>query len=117
MDFIGPLSTTKSSTRYILNLVYYFSRFIIPFATKDANIESVLWCLRLAFIIYRKPYTFYYNRGQHFLNNKLKEFLLLEGVNIIYSPLGLSKSTGIVEVSNQLVEDILRKSLQTSYFK
>lgn len=115
MDFVGPLDTCKSGAKYILNIVCYFSRFVIPFATRDANVESVLWCLKLVFAMYRKPYSFYCDRGQHFLNAELQEFLRLEGINITYSPSGASKSTGMVEVCNRLVEDVLRKHPQNSH--
>ena len=115
MDFIGPLEPTKSGARYILNVVCYFSRFVIPFATEDDNVERVLWSLRLVFAMYRKPYAFYCDRGHHFFNDVLKDFLKLEGVNITYSPSGASKSTGMVEVSNRLVEDVLRKHPQNSH--
>ena len=59
--------------------------------------------------MYRKPYAFYTDRGQHFDNVELREFLTSEGINITYSPSGASKSTGIVEVSNKLVKEVLRK--------
>ncbi|KAK4697109.1 hypothetical protein P7C71_g924, partial [Lecanoromycetidae sp. Uapishka_2] len=59
--------------------------------------------------MYRKPYAFYLDRGQHFDNEELREFLRHEGIAIDYSPSGSSNSTGMVEVSNRLVEDVLRK--------
>lgn len=109
MDFIGPLETTGSGSKYILNLICYMSRFDIPFATKTANVEDVIWCLRLFFAMYRKPYAFYFDSGQHFDNEELREFLKSEGISYDYSPSGSSKSTGMVEVANKLVEDVLRK--------
>ena len=39
---MGLLKTTKAGLRYILNVVYYFYRFVILFTTKDTNVESVL---------------------------------------------------------------------------
>lgn len=49
------------------------------------------------------------NRGQHFDNAELREFLRTQGVTIKYSPSGASNSTGKVEMSNKLVEEVLRK--------
>lgn len=63
MDFIGPLKTTRAGNTHILNLICYFSRFDMPFATKTANVEDVIWCLKLAFVMYRKPYAIYCDRG------------------------------------------------------
>jgi len=59
--------------------------------------------------MYRTPQAFYCDRGQHFDNTELREFLQTQGVTISYSPSGASKSTGMVEMSNKLVEDVLRK--------
>jgi hypothetical protein len=109
IDFIGPLSKTASGHVYILNIVYYFTRFIVPFATKTANVEDVIWCLRLLFAMYRTPHAIYCDRGQHFLNEELREFLRQQGVSIDYSPSGASKSTGMIEVYNKLLEEVLRK--------
>ena len=109
IDFIGPLGKTASGHVYILNVVCYFTRFIVPFATRTANVEDVIWCLKLLFAMYRTPHAIYCDRGQHFLNEELQEFLRQQGVSITYSPSGASKSTGMVEVSNKLLEQVLRK--------
>ncbi|KAL9138190.1 MAG: hypothetical protein Q9175_000615, partial [Cornicularia normoerica] len=78
-----------------------------------ANVEDVIWCLRLAFVMYRKPYAIYCDRGHHFYNAELMEFLRLERVAIEYSPSGSSKSTGMIEASNKLLEMVLRKQTRT----
>ena len=109
MDFIGPLDTTEAGNRFIFVLVCYGSRFNIPFATKDNNVEDAIWCLRLFFAMYRRPHAIYCDRGQHFFNEEMKEFLRTEGVAIDYSPSGASKSTGMVEMTNKLLEEVLRK--------
>ena len=109
MDFVGPLKTTGAGASFIIVLVCYMSRFVTPFATKAVNVEDVIWCLKLFFAMYRKPYAFYIDSGQHFLNNELQEFLRNEGIVFDYSPSGSSKSTGMVEVCNKLLEEVLRK--------
>ena len=114
IDFIGPLGKTASGHVYILNVVCYFTRFIVPFATRTANVEDVIWCLRLLFAMYRTPHAIYCDRGQHFFNEELQEFLRQQGVSITYSPSGASKSTGMVEVCNKLLEQVLRKDAPDS---
>lgn len=109
MDFIGPLPKTRAGAKFILTLICYATNFTVPFATKTANVEEVLWCLPLFFAMYRKPQAFYVDPGQHFNNDELREFLAREGVAIEYSPSGSSKSTGMVEVHNKLLEQVLRK--------
>ena len=109
MDFIGPLPTTANGHTHILNLICYFSRFDMPYATKTANVSDVISCLGIAFLTYRKPYAIYCDRGQHFFNDELRAFLRNEGVAIDFSPSGASKSTGMVEASNRILEQVLRK--------
>ena len=43
IDFVDSLDIIKKSkSRYILNIVCYFNRFVISFATKKDNVEDVL---------------------------------------------------------------------------
>ena len=109
MDFIGLLSITKAGNRYILNIVCYFSRFIVPFACPNDKAGDVIRCLRQFFIFYRTPYAFYTDLGTHFNNDAVRNFFKQEETTITYSPSGASKSTGMVEVCNKLLEQVLRK--------
>ncbi len=109
LDFIGPLEVTGAGCAFILNVVCYFARFQVPFACRSANVEDVIWCLRLFFAMYRNPDAIYCDPGQHFDNDEFRDFLRLEGIDIAYSPSGASKSTGMVEMSNKLLEEVLRK--------
>lgn len=108
MDFVGPLTTTSAGNRYILNLGCYMSRFSVPFACKNNNVEDVIWCLKLFFAMYRKPHAFYLDPGQHF-GEELREFLRHEGIAISYRPSAAHKSTGMIEVMNRVLEDVVRK--------
>lgn len=110
IDFVGPLPKTKNGHNYLFNIVCYFTRFVVPFATKTANVKEVMWCLRLFFAMYRTPYAVYLNRDQHFLNNVFESFLTHLGIAYDYSPSGSSKSTGIIEITNRLVEEVLKKN-------
>lgn len=42
----------------------------------------------------------------------MRSFLKDLGISITYSPSGASKSTGMIEISNILLEDVLRKQNQ-----
>lgn len=108
MDFIGPLPTTAAGNKFILNLGCYMSRFEVPFACKSSNVEDVISSLRLFFAMYRKPYAFYVDPGHHF-GEELREFLRSEGISIDYSPSASHKSTGMIEVMNKVLEDVVRK--------
>ena len=109
MDFIGPLPASANGSKYILHLICYFTRFSITSPRKTANAEDVIAVLREVFVTYGKPEAFYLDSGQHFTNREVQEFLRSEGIAFSYSPSGSSNSTGMVESSNRILEDILRK--------
>ncbi len=68
--------------------------------------------LEQVFSLFRRPVAIYCDRGQHFDNSKMRSFLKDLGISITYSPSGASKSTGMIEISNILLEDVLRKQNQ-----
>ena len=61
--------------------------------------------------MYRKPHAIYCDRGQHFFNSELREFLKEEGVAIDYSLSAASKSTGMVESSNRVLAGWILREL------
>ena len=110
MNFIELLKIISASNRYILNIVCYFSRFVVSFACKNANVENVISCLKLYFLIYRISIVFYCDREQHFENEETKKFFKSQEIAIDFSLSSLSKNTKMIEVSNQLLESVLRKN-------
>lgn len=109
-DFIGPLPTSKKGYLYIFHVLEYFSRFSITIPSKTANASDVLPALEQMFVLYARPQAIYCDRGQHFENSEVKNFLSEKGISYSYSPSGASQSTGMVEIGNRLLEDILRKT-------
>ncbi len=63
MNFIDSLAKTKSAKHtHILNIVCYFSRFMISFACRSINVKDVIWSLRLFVSMYRTSHVIYYDR-------------------------------------------------------
>ena len=110
MNFVDSLSSIKADCRYIFVMICYFFRFVVSFATKNNNVENVLWCLKLFFVMYRTSHAIYCDRDQHFLNDVLKEFLQSNDVIIDYSSSRFFKSIEMIEVSNKLLENVLQKN-------
>ena len=110
MDFVGPLPKTAQGNRFILHIIDYFSRFSITTPSPDANKETVFQALTKVFDEYVTPAAIYMDPGQHFKNKELQSFLKDAGVAFIYSPSGSSKSTGMVERGNGLLQDTIMKS-------
>jgi transposase InsO family protein len=109
MDFIRPLRETSRKNRFILHIVDYFSRYSWAYPTKNANVEDVIPRLDELFRHMPLPTAFYSDRGQHFLNTALEEYLKHRNISIVYSPSGASQSTDIVEKENDLLQLIIRK--------
>lgn len=109
IDFIGPLPCSRLGNFYILHLICYFSRFSITSASKTANATDVVPALQKAFAAYAKPKAVYWDRGHHYDNQLVKGFLNEQNVAFSFSPSGSSQSTGMVEVGNKILEDVIRK--------
>lgn len=111
MDFIGPLPISRRGFTFIFHVLDYLSRFSIAFSTKTANTADVLEGLTRVFTGYATPIAIYCDGGQHFDNSAVRDFLSGHGVAIDYNPRGASQSTGMVEVGNKILEDVLRKGI------
>ena len=110
IDWIGPLPETSHGNKYIFHVICYFSRFSFTFASPAANSSDVIRFLRQIFIQFHKPWAVYCDRGQHFDSAETKTFVEGEGITLTFSGSGSSKSTGMIEVSNRILESILRKT-------
>lgn len=110
MDFIGPLSLPCRGFRFTLHIIDSFSRFSAPIPTKTANSSDVIPALDQVFKQYGTPLATYCDQGQRFNNKEVRDFFLTRGVSLVFSPSGASQSTGMVEVGNQLLEEVLRKN-------
>lgn len=110
MDFIGPLPVTPRRNQFILHVIDYFSRFSITVPSPNANKETVFLTLTRIFDEYVTLAAMYVDPGQHFQNNAFRDFLLEAEVIIVYSPSEASKSTGMVERANGLLQSTIMKS-------
>ena len=67
--------------------------------------------------MYRKLYTIYCDKNQHFFNKEFKEFFRNEDVLIIYSSFESFKNIDMIEVFNKLLKMMLRKKLHINLRK
>ena len=109
VDFIGPLQRSRLGNSYILHIMDYFSRFSMTFPSATANATDVIPALEQVFSLYTKPKAVYWDRGQHFLNEPVKDYLNALGVAFSYSPSGASQSTGMIKVGNRILQSVIRK--------
>ena len=96
---------------YILHFMDYFSRYSFTYATPTANVTNVISALQDLINRFAKPEVIYCDRGQHFENQLLGYFTTEQGVTLTYGPRGSSKSFGLIERGNRILEDVIRKSI------
>ena len=87
----------------------YFSRFSISTAIKIVDTSDVIRCIRKIIQKYRKSVEIYCDHDQHFDNEKLRKFLKLEDIKIIYNSSKASKSTDMIKMKNKLLQNVMRK--------
>ena len=109
MDFIGPMERTQAGHEYILHIMDYFSRYSITYPSMAANALDVIRALEDAFNRFMRPTAFFLDRGQHFENSILGDYLKEQGVKLFFGPSGSSKSFGLIERGNRILEDVIRK--------
>ncbi len=112
MNFINSLTETKADNKYIFNMICYFSKKIISFATSSINASDVVESLRKVFIWFQRSYIIYCDREQHFNNLVVRVFLSFESISISYNSSNFSRSTEMIEIFNKLLENVLRKSFE-----
>lgn len=112
MDFIGPLPLTLSGNKFIFHVVCYFSKYTWTWSSPTCLWQDVINALEELFNKFMAPRVIYADQGQHFITPQLRKFLMDHYVSIEFSPSGASKSTGMIEVSNRILESVLRKNHQ-----
>ena len=115
MDFVGPMrKTTPAGFEYILHIMDYFSRYSMTYPSATANAPDVIRALDDVFSRFTRPEAFFLDRGQHFENQVVEEYMELHGVWLLFGPSGSSKSFGLIERGNRILEDMIRKSAPSS---
>jgi len=112
MDFIGPFIRILSGNRYIFFIIDYFSRYSQSYVTVNAYYFDVINYLRGQFSRFSSLIVIYCDRGHHFNNLEMKAFLNSTGVLLIFSSSNTSKSTGMIERGNRILEEILARGLE-----
>ncbi len=109
IDWIGPFPMSDDSNRYILHIIDYFSRFSMAEASKDARLEDTIRILEQYVYAYTHPAAIYADPGRHFDARIVKDFCTARGILLTIGPTA-SRSTGMVEKGNDLLQRTIMKS-------
>ncbi len=112
MNFIDSLTATKTENKYIFNVICYFSKKVVSFATFSVNASDVIESLKKIFTWFWRSYIIYCDRRQHFDNSMIRNFLNFKDVFISYSSSDFLKSTDMMKIFNKLLKNVFRKSFK-----
>jgi len=82
----------------------------MPRAIKEDTKEEAIKLLKEIFHTFTTPIHIYSDQGQHFNNEQFKGFLMSKGVGITFAGSGPSKSVGMIEVSNRILQQAIKKA-------
>ncbi len=85
IDFKGLLPS-NTGNKYILTIVYEYSRFPFTFPTKNLYSSTVIECLHSLFSVFGAPAYVHSDRGQSFMSQELHQYLRGNGIATIVVP-------------------------------
>ena len=104
IDYVGPFPDGG----YILVIIDCFTRWIELFAVDSATGTSSAWCLLQHFGRFGAPSQLRSDRGSHFVNSVIREFLMLVGTEHCLTLAYSKEENALVERANKEVNRHLR---------
>lgn len=101
-----PATPTK---KYLLNVIDFATRFIVPAAVSSTSTKDVLTHLQSVFLKFGCPDDCLCDHGSAFESHQFTQFMNLHGVRIHYSVAYRAASNGLVKRSNGTLVAVLRK--------
>ncbi|MCW2783429.1 MAG: uncharacterized protein JWR35_3880 [Marmoricola sp.] len=109
IDFIEPLEECAGN-RYILHIINYFTRYTRSWATKGDTPMEAAKCFEEYCVSFQPLMAVYHDVGTHFTSPLFRQICKDNNVADMVLPSGASKSTGMIERANRVLEDCLKKA-------
>ena len=97
LDFAGPLPLTWGTKKYILVCVDPFSKFPSAQITSSTSAKSIINFLTKYIALHGIPRTIRTDQGSGFISKETRKFCQEQNINVIFSPVGDHRVTGLVE--------------------
>ena len=115
LDYMGPLSETARSNKYILVVMDHFTKWCEAFPTKDQKVSTVANCLiSKVFSRFGPPLVLHSDQGSNFESIFMHEICNIMGIaktrTTAYHPCG----DGQVERQNRTLQDMLAHSVSNN---
>ena len=112
MNFIEPLQkTTEAELKYILHIMNYFSCYSLIYLSIIVYVTDIIKVLENVFHWFFKSDIFFIDWDHHFENQLIKNYLKEQKITVMYSFSESFKSFDFIEQKNQILKDIIRKSV------
>lgn len=110
LDLCGPFPTTKNGNKYILNIVDWFTKYVVSIPIPDSKALTTAKALVNNFIlVYGTPVELISDNAKTFTAESFKELNLLLKINKIYTTPYHSAGNGATERTFRTFQDILSK--------
>ena len=97
LDFAGPLPLVWGTKKYILVCVDRFSKFPSAQITSSTSAKSIINYLSKYITLHAIPRNIRTDQGSGFISKEVREFCHEHNINVIFSPVGDHRATGLVE--------------------
>nr|GEU57782.1 reverse transcriptase domain-containing protein [Tanacetum cinerariifolium] len=114
IDFMGPFPSSRG-IRYILVAVDYLSKWVEAKALPTNDARVVVKFLKSLFARFETLRAIISNRGTHFCNDKFAKIMSKSGATHHLSTAYHPQTSGQVEVSNQGLKRILKRTVGENY--
>ncbi|KAL5255551.1 hypothetical protein ACHWQZ_G010951 [Mnemiopsis leidyi] len=112
IDFKGPLPSV-SKNKYILTVIDEYSRFPFAFPCSDMHASTVKNCLIDLFSLFGEADFIHSDRGQQFMSDTVKSFLLKHGIGSSHSSRYNPRGNGQTERYNGIIWQSVRLALRS----
>jgi hypothetical protein len=109
LDHCGPFPKTTNNNNYVLTIIDHFTRKRWYIPTKTTNAEETFQALLTVCTSFDFPSIILTDQGAAFTSKLAEEITKMTNITPTFSQTGQHDTTGSVERSNLIMEDIIRK--------
>ncbi|KAH7713026.1 pol polyprotein [Aphelenchoides avenae] len=115
IDLSGPYKTTERENRYVMNMVCWYSKFLISVPLPDMRAVTVARALLENCVLrYGACVELVSDNGSCFTAECFREFCALLGINKVYSVPWHSQGNALTERTFRVVQDMLAKMVSAN---
>lgn len=108
LDFQGPYKKSLNGNTYIIVASDYLTRYVFAKPLSNSKATAIIKFLKRIFLEHGTPLIIQTNQGRNFLSDELSQFFNENGIHHSMSTPYHPQSQGLVERSNQVINERIR---------